>query len=170
MCSIDSVELHELHFPILVRGRRIMPDTEGAGRTIGAPSGYCEYGPLGADRLGVAYVSDGAINNAKGTRGGREGAANRNYLRTLNGELKEHRGACFLILQPGETVVSYTAGGGGYGSPNERSLARVQHDVEEGWVTKERAYEVYGVVFDEEGNIDQAATIERRKVLAKGST
>ena len=46
-----------------------MPDTEGAGRTIGAPSGYCEYGPVGGGDLEVVYVSDGAINASKGTLG-----------------------------------------------------------------------------------------------------
>jgi N-methylhydantoinase B len=169
MCSIDSLELHELHFPILIKARRLLPDTEGAGRTIGAPSAFCEYGPLGGGTLGVAYVTDGAINHAKGTRGGSDGARNRNYLRTIDGELKERQGACFLTLQPGETVVSYTAGGGGYGPPYERSLEHVRHDVEEGWITKQRAYEVYGVVFDVEGKIDQTATAERRRVLAKSS-
>ena len=46
------------HQPILVHARRMLPDTEGAGRTRGAVSKYVEYGP---DRtsLRVAYVSDG---------------------------------------------------------------------------------------------------------------
>ncbi|MEE8110307.1 MAG: hydantoinase B/oxoprolinase family protein, partial [bacterium] len=32
LCFLDSVELDELHFPILVNTRRLVPDTEGAGR------------------------------------------------------------------------------------------------------------------------------------------
>jgi N-methylhydantoinase B len=168
MCFIDSVELDELHFPILVRERRLVPDTEGAGRTIGAPSGFCEYGPLGGSKLEVVYVADGAINNARGTQGGHDGARIRNYLRTVDGALKDLPACSDVILGPGETIVSYSAGGGGYGRPHERPVQKVKHDVEEGWITKQRAYEVYGVVLDEDGNIDETATNERRKALSKG--
>ena len=166
MCFIDSVELDELHFPILVKSRHLVPDTEGAGRTIGAPSGFCEYGPIGGGTLEVVYVADGAINNAKGTLGGLDGAKIRNYMRTKDGELKELPACSDIILQPGETVVSYSSGGGGYGPPYKRPVDKVKHDVKEGWVTKERARDVYGVVFDGEGNIDETATAKRRKALA----
>lgn len=167
MSFVDSLELDELHFPILVKTRRLVTDTEGAGRTIGAPSALCEYGPLGGGTLEVAYVADGSINNAKGTRGGYDGAKIRNYLRTVDGQLKELPACGDIILQPGETVVSYTSGGGGYGPPYERPPEKVKHDVEEGWITRQKAYDVYGVVFDEAGNIDREATTERRRILAK---
>ncbi|MFQ5915435.1 MAG: hydantoinase B/oxoprolinase family protein [Nitrospinota bacterium] len=167
MCFIDSVELDELHFPILVNARRLVPDTEGAGRTTGAPAGYCEYGPVGGGKLEVAYIADGAINNAKGTLGGLDGAKIRNYRRTVGGELKELPACANIILEPEETIVSYTAGGGGYGPPYQRPLEKVRHDVEEAWIAKERAHDVYGIVFDEAGNIDGAATAERRKALAE---
>ena len=42
-------------------------------------------------------------------------------------------------LQPGERIVSVSAGGGGYGDPLERAPERVLHDVREGWVSPERA-------------------------------
>ena len=32
MCYQDSMEIDELRHPILVHARRLMPDTEGAGR------------------------------------------------------------------------------------------------------------------------------------------
>jgi len=44
----------------------------------------------------------------------------------------------------------------------------VQHDLNEGRITQQRAKDVYGVVFDEKGDIDKPATAERRKALAKG--
>ena len=144
-----------------------MADTEGAGRTTGAPSGFCEYGPLGNCTLEVAYVADGATNHAKRTQGGLPGAKNRNFLKAAGGELKELPACCDIILQPGETVVSYCSGGGGYGPPYERPLEKVRHDVQEGWITKQRAIGVYGIVFDERGNIDESATRERRRALAQ---
>jgi N-methylhydantoinase B len=115
----------------------------------------------------VAYVADGFINHAQGTQGGLQGAKNRNFLRAAGGELKELPPCCDVILQPGETVVSYCSGGGGYGPPYERPLEKVRHDFQEGWITKQRARDVYGVVFDERGNIDESATSQRRRALAK---
>lgn len=168
MCFIDSVELDELHFPFLVDERRLVEDTEGAGRTLGAPSGYCEYGPIGGGNLEVVYVADGAINNAKGTLGGFGGARIRNYHRKVDGELIELPACKDIILKPGEKIISYSAGGGGYGPPIERPAVHLKNDVEEGWISKQRAYEVYGVVLREDGSIDETATSERRRALRKG--
>ena len=114
------------------------------------------------------YIADGAINNAKGTLGGGDGAKIKNFRRTLSGELEELPACANIVLKPGETVISYTAGGGGYGPPIERPVQKVKHDVDEGWITNERAYNVYGVVLDEKGDIDDAATAERRRILAEG--
>ncbi len=170
MCFIDSVELDELHFPFLVNARRLVPDTEGAGRTVGAPSGYCEYGPVGGGDLEVVYVADGAVNNAKGTRGGLDGARIRNYLRRAGGELEELPACADVILKPGERIASYSSGGGGYGPPIERPAAQVRSDVEEGWITKERAEEIYGVVLDGKGDVDEAATARRRKEIGESAS
>lgn len=166
MCFIDSVELDELHFPILVKERRLVPDTEGAGRTTGAPSGFCEYGPIGGGTLEVVYVADGAVNNAKGTQGGHNGAKIQNYLRTADGELQALPACSDIILKPGQTIVSYSSGGGGYGPPHERPAEKVRHDVEQGRITRERARDVYGVIFNGDGSIDERATAGRRKALA----
>lgn len=163
MCFIDSVELDELHFPIVVKERRLMPDTEGAGRTIGAPSGYCEYGPADGSELEVAYVADGAINNAKGTLGGLDGARIQNYLRRSDASLEELPPCADIILKSGETVASYSAGGGGYGSPLTRPVEKVQYDVKEGWISRERARDVYGVVLTKAGEISQQATRSLRQ-------
>ncbi|MEE9257770.1 MAG: hydantoinase B/oxoprolinase family protein [bacterium] len=166
MCFVDSAELDELHFPILIKERRLLPDTEGAGRTVGAPSGYCEYGPVGGGDLEVVYVADGAVNPAKGTRGGLDGSPCRNYLKRPGRDLEELPACADIILKPEETVVSYCTGGGGYGPPIERPAAQVKYDVDEGWISKERAREIYGVVLNEDGSVDEAATAGRRKEIA----
>ena len=38
-----------------------------------------------------------------------------------------------------------SSGGGGYGPPRERDPDRVRRDVAEGWISPERARDVYGV-------------------------
>ena len=167
MCFIDSVELDELHFPLLVHARRLVTDTEGAGRTIGAPSGYCEYGPVGDNEMDVAFIADGAVNQALGARGGHEGAAIANFLRRADGALDALPAVSVVSLGPGERVVSYSAGGGGYGDPRERAPAAVHHDIQERWISAGRAATIYGVKLAPDGTVDEAATRALRSGLLK---
>ena len=159
----DSTEIDEIRHPIRVLVDRIVPDTEGAGCSRGAPSARVEYEPVGC-AIDVIWSSDGSVNPARGARGGLSGATARTLKRTASGELVQLDPWGRVKLQPGETMVSFSCGGGGYGSPLERDPERVRRDVLEGWVTRERAALVYGVVLDDAGAgaIDLAATESRR--------
>lgn len=144
MCRIDSVEIAEMRHPLRVVAQRILPDTEGAGRYRGAPSAYVEYGPVDTDLL-VAYGSDGAVNPALGVRGGLEGGRSSHRKRLADGSLTDLPSLGVERLRPGETIMAITCGGGGYGPPRDRDRERVKHDVEEGWISRRRALEIYGV-------------------------
>jgi N-methylhydantoinase B len=141
----DSVEVDELHHPIRIVEQRLLPDTEGAGRFRGASSLLAEYGPIEATTLTVMYASDGTINPARGARGGSDGAPSRQFKRLRDGSLEDAPPTGAVVLEPGETIVSMSSGGGGYGPPRERDPERVRRDLAEGWITAERAHEVYGV-------------------------
>ena len=54
-------------------------------------------------------------------------------------------------------IVSVSAGGGGYGDPRRRDPWRVIRDVREGWISAERARNVYGVEVSSDGELDTAA-------------
>jgi N-methylhydantoinase B len=161
----DSTEVLELLRPIRVWADRIVPDTEGAGRFRGAPSLYIEYGPVETE-LEVLYAADGTVNPALGVRGGQSGALCRPAMRKTHGEVVALDAWARVVLQPGETIISISTGGGGYGPPCERDVERVLHDLREGWVSAERACEVYGVVLGEDGDLDEGATQARRAELA----
>jgi len=161
----DSTEVLELLRPIRVWSDRIVPDTEGAGRFRGAPSLYIEYGPV-ATELEVLYAADGTVNPALGARGGSSGALTRPYMRAVDGQLRELEAWARVVLAPGETIISISTGGGGYGPAIEREVERVRNDVLEGWISSARARAVYGVVLSEGGEIDEAATSALRRELA----
>jgi N-methylhydantoinase B len=169
MCRHDSIEIDELHHPMFVSHRYLVPDTEGAGRCRGAPSGYTEFGPIAGCTMDVLYTADGTINPALGTRGGLPGSRAKAQKRELDGSLTDLPGCHGVTLEPGERIVSYSAGGGGYGPPWERDPASVKHDVDEGWITRERAAEVYGLVVDAAGEIDREASEAKRRVLASAA-
>jgi N-methylhydantoinase B len=164
----DSTEVLELLRPIRVWSDRIVPDTEGAGRFRGAPSLYIEYGPVDTE-LEVLYAADGTVNPALGVRGGQSGALCRPAMRSADGEVVELDAWARVVLQPGETIISISSGGGGYGPPHERAVEHVLHDVRDGWVSVQRAQEIYGVVLGTDGSLDEDATRARREQLTAGA-
>lgn len=157
MLRRDSVEVAERRHPIFVEAQRLLPDTEGAGRFRGAPSAYVEYGPVGTT-IKVAYGSDGAMNPALGARGGLAGGPCRHFRRKKDGALEELASLGIAELQDGERIVSITCGGGGYGPPAERDPKQVQRDVQEGWITADRARDIYRVKLNDKLELDPAAT------------
>jgi N-methylhydantoinase B len=124
-----------------------------------------ELGPIEGCTMHLFYTADGMINPAQGARGGLPGGRIEAWKRERSGELVAQPNCVGVELMPGESVVSVSSGGGGYGPPTERDPARVVHDVAEGWISRARAAEVYGVVLDADGTIDQAATGRRRAAL-----
>jgi N-methylhydantoinase B len=164
MLRRDSVEIAELRHPMIVHVQRLEPDSEGAGRYRGAPGAYVEYGPVGTS-MTVAYGADGVENPALGARGGLAGGPSRHFKRERSGALTELPAQAFVEVRDGERIVSITAGGGGYGPPHEREPASVRHDVVEGWISAERARDVYRVALRDDASIDDEATHALRPPL-----
>ena len=158
----DSIEIDELHHPIRIMARRVVPDTEGAGAFRGAPGILTEFRPVGTD-IEIGFVSDGTISPALGVRGGQAAAAARQYLRSDTGEVVPLGTSEQIVIRQGQTMVSYSNGGGGFGDPRERDPERIAHDVEEGWISARRAVDVYGASLSENGKVDIAATSANRR-------
>ena len=65
-------------------------------------------------------------------------------------------------------MIHRTAGGGGWGDPLERDPARVLHDVQEEYVSRQAATDDYGVVLTTDGlSVDAAATTDLRARLRR---
>jgi N-methylhydantoinase B len=117
-----------------------------------------------------SVLGDGAVVPAFGVAGARSGVPVSSHV--------ERRGQTLPFATPGkvsgfrmvrdDVVVLQSAGGGGYGDPLEREPERVLADVREGYVSAERARDVYGVVLAG-GNgalaVDGPATIARRRAV-----
>lgn len=165
MAGLDGVELDEIYQPLIVERRGFVTDTEGAGRFTGAPSTIVEFGPI-AGEVEIAYGADGHLNPPKGVRGGGEGGRADQHVRRANGSLERLPACAQVHLTEGEMILATSTGGGGYGPATERDAAAVAYDVGEGWISAERARDVYGVVFGEDGTLDVDATEATRARLA----
>ena len=162
----DSVEIDEFRYPVRIEAQYIIPDTEGAGRMRGSPGAYCEFGPVDCS-IEAMYAADANVYPPEGARGGMAGGLANQFKRDASGQLERLPAVARVMLAPGETIVSICCGGGGYGPPEERDPERVRHDVDEGWIARERAATVYLVAMTDVGVVDQEATSRLRKEFTR---
>jgi N-methylhydantoinase B len=67
-----------------------------------------------------------------------------------------------ITLAAGDQVLSYSGGGGGFGSPLERAPEAVAMDVRRGFVSRQAARDDYGVVLGDDCNVLSDPTSEYR--------
>lgn len=161
------VEQLEAKYPVIIERYGLREDSGGAGEWQGG---------LGTEKVGRA--TSNLMLNAQvdrvhcrpwGLFGGLQGAGNQvSVVLKDRGEVSFPSGKVLArALQPGERYVLRSGGGGGYGSPLERSIEKIASDLQEGYLTPARAERVYGVVFGSEpGTVDSAKTAGRRAELA----
>lgn len=158
----DSVEVDELKHPLRVRSLELVQDSSGAGRQRGAPAQQIELEPTGNDITAVISC-DGQHAPPRGVVGGLPGTPGATWLVGGNGEAERLPNVVQVTLKRGQALRGRDSAGGGYGDPLARDPARVLHDVLEGWESREKARDVYGVLFtgaieDETLAVDTAAT------------
>jgi N-methylhydantoinase B len=161
------VESVECDMGVVFRNYDIRPDSGGPGKWRGGVGQVITVEVL---RDGGSFLSRGMERlrfPPYGVLGGKPGEGMRAILN--RGRADERKLTKFdqLPVNAGETLTFMMAGGGGYGDPFERDPERVQSDVEVGFVTHAGARRDYGVVIDDDGAVDEAATAECRANLVK---
>jgi N-methylhydantoinase B len=166
----DSIEVDEQKYPIHVHEQRLVPDSGGAGRQRGGLGTHVAYGSKERE-MTLAYTVEGHFNPPRGVRGGSAGARPDAWKLSREGNREELPKAAAVVLEPGESVVSVSGGGGGYGDPFERDPALVLEDVLEHAVSVESAEAVYGVVLRSAAAGLEVAAEEtaRRRTELRGS-
>jgi len=136
------IEILETRVPVLVREKRLRPDSGGAGRHRGGLGQRIVYTVApGFDRpIMVSFNARMFEYPALGLSGGRPGKPLLLHLddRRLGRDAPEMR-AGLLVLRAGATLVVDTAGGGGFGAPGERDRALVEGDMRDGLVSPDAA-------------------------------
>jgi N-methylhydantoinase B len=154
------IENMELKGPVVVEERALRPDSGGAGAFRGGLGVRTRIRTLADGRVNVQGGDGGRLTCPPwGLLGGGSGVTASTLVKAP-GEKEFHLPAGNPLTWPAGTEVLYmTAGGGGWGEPFERDPARVLRDVREGYVSADKARELYGVVLGaEESEVDAAAT------------
>jgi N-methylhydantoinase B len=154
------VEIAENAAPIIIWQKELHPDSGGPGQQRGGLGQSVEVSTADGAPFVVFAMWDRTQNPARGRVGGRPGSLFRASL--SNGETIKAKGKQFIA--PHTRLRLDLPGGGGFGDPLAREVKQVALDVAEGLVSREAAQGEYGVVFNDDGSIDEAATKTKRKL------
>jgi N-methylhydantoinase B len=157
-------EFLERYFPLRIERYETVPDSGGAGLHRGGNGILMSYRFL---RPGLIAIHDDRwFTHPWGVNGGQPGARARKILeradgsQTIVGNKRED-----IPVNAGDVLHFITWGGGGWGDPLQRDPALVGKEIVQGLVTPEGA-KAYGVVANEDGIVDEAATAALREVLS----
>src|SRR5919204_509555 len=154
------VEVYENKYPIMIKEYGFRPDTGGPGRFRGGCGIYRMYH---LEVPAAAYFwFDRSVTPAWGLFGGRDAVGPDIVVNPGKADERHMLKANALQLSAGAIVRTQTGGGGGYGPPWKRDVARVVADVVEGYITRRGAERDYGVVLRDDLSVDEQATQRRR--------
>jgi N-methylhydantoinase B len=162
----DSVELDELKYPMIFKEVRLLTDSAGAGRQRGGVASRIAYGPR-HDPMTVAMMADAWDTPPEGVLGGLPGTRAATTKIGVDGSREELATLGEFTILPGEFIEGLDVSGAGYGDPKTRDPELVLEDVLEGWVSLEKARDIYAValvgeVADESLAVDVAGTAALR--------
>ncbi len=156
-----QVEIAETTAPVRVHRRELIPDSGGAGRHRGGLGQIIELESSESAPIQLFAGVERTKYPARGRHGGKSGALGRITLQSgsrLSGKGEQ-------TIPAGDRLIWETPGGGGYGDPLDRPAEAVLSDLNLGLVSPDQAGHVYGIVLDEKGLLDRAATIDRRRAM-----
>lgn len=194
--GISDVEWIELQYPFLYLTRNHAPNGAGYGTQRGGDGTHRVYMAYGTNDLSVDFRPYAGIpNGGFGLFGGYPAGSGglRAVWRTdpddiksrmSRGEyptspaqiIKEKWGEALARSESGPhasvpewgLISDFTQGGGGFGDPLERSLERLQADLDAGIFNAWAAERFFGAVVDKNGRLDEAATKKSRAELRAG--
>ncbi|ANL51044.1 hydantoinase B/oxoprolinase protein (plasmid) [Rhizobium phaseoli] len=144
MLSQSSVEIVEQQQPIIVEKLELRPDSGGAGKWEGAQGCECVFRAR-EDAVTFSVNSGGAQFPPAGVAGGKSGSPTRTWKEDRAGSRTELGVFFDVTLQPGERLISYGSGGGGFGDPAERDPAKIERALRDGLLTRDGAKAKYQV-------------------------
>jgi N-methylhydantoinase B len=154
----SPIENIELKVPLVVEERALVPDSGGPGRYRGGLGIGIRLRSLVEGRWNLNQSRRRGLPSW-GLWGGASGGAPDNLLRRPGEERASSVNGAHVQAPAGSIVIQRSAGGGGWGNPDQRDPALVLADVREGLVSVDGARRDYGVVLTADATaVDEPAT------------
>jgi N-methylhydantoinase B len=163
-----AIEQVELLYPVLVHQMELERDSMGVGERLGGTGVRLAIEPTLAP-MSVVTFGDGQDNPPYGIIGGTPGIGGGQYVEAKDGTRDFISVNAYYEVAAGDLRVGVSTGGGGYGNPLDRPAEQVRCDVRDGFISRETAFDLHGIVLSEgwDPALDEQATAARRAELAK---
>ncbi len=125
------IEAIEQYYPIIFTAYEFRENSFGAGKFRGG-NGIIRSWKLTAPKATVSILAERTKVTPFGIHGGLSGKPAEFYLVRKSGETVKLKGKTTVTLQEGDEIIIKTAGGGGYGPPEERDPRAIMEDRENG--------------------------------------
>jgi N-methylhydantoinase B len=135
------IEEIERSYPLLIKQYELRLNSSGPGRHRGGTGIVRSYQAL-TDNITLTVLADRGRNRPQGLFGGGPGARTEvNLYKRAKGKIRKIRlpVKVTVVLQKGDVIEIRTAGGGGYGKPENREKARIKEDIQQGIITPPNA-------------------------------
>ncbi len=137
------IEVYENRYPIRITKYGIRMDSGGAGKYRGGNGSYREYELTNDASMSLWF--ERSQTTAWGLFGGQEGKAPEVVVTHPDGTEFRALKSNATPLKSGTVIHVKTGGGGGYGNPAERSPELVQSDLENHYISADKAGNTYPV-------------------------
>ena len=154
------IEVFENKYPVSIFNYGFRKDSGGTGKFRGGCGLYREY-TINADGF-VSLWFERSVTPAWGLFGGKDGIGPNVNIKSHDEKEKNLLKANGLQVKKGTVLTTYTGGGGGFEKTFERNPENVLNDVINKYVSIEKARDHYGVVIDEDLQINKEGTFKLR--------
>jgi N-methylhydantoinase B len=137
-------EVAEARYGMYVDRFALSDESGGEGRHRGGKGIVLEY-RMRSDGCFLTCAYTRSIHPPWAAGGGSPGSPNYVEVARANGTVERLAVVTTLELNTGDVIRIHTGNGGGYGDPRSRPAELVLEDVRNGYVSAERARDVYGV-------------------------
>jgi len=163
----QPVEIMENKLPVRILHYGLGTDSGGPGRNRGGLNVVREYQVVG-ERMNLNLWFERTVTPQWGLFGGKHGAVPTVVMNPGTDRERTLLKVNSMPVDNGTHFRVHTGGGGGYDPPWERAPWRVREDVMDGYVSRAKAAEDYGVAFkDGSFEIDKAQTPLLRAQMAR---
>ncbi len=157
------VEVIEIETVLVMRALRLVPDSRRAGQFVSGAALEIEMENTSNRAVITVRNLNRFVFAPWGFKGGEIGLLGKAVVNAGRSDERSVGKISVLELGQGDILTITSSTGGAFGEPLERDVAAIAREIENGMLSPERAADVYAVVFDRDGKIDQSATAERRR-------